>query len=182
MKRAFKYVSLVAAGTPQPLFGSTTSAIVGQVGTETTSLQSIPVADSSWFNPGDYFILNPENSTLSMRETLQVISVPDSTHIKTQNVQFTHASGVYVQLAIPCLSVFVQIKTGNTSPIFIGNNYAMAKSTGVFCLVELYQNAAGQPVNWADPQYGSVNGMKSDDYWFDGTTNGDSLLPSLTVL
>ena len=53
MKRAFKYVSLVAAGTPQPLFGSTTSAIVGQVGTETTSLQSIPVADSSIFAEKD---------------------------------------------------------------------------------------------------------------------------------
>ena len=182
MKRTFKYVALASAGTPQPLFGTTTTAAVGPRGTPGNSLQSIPVTDSSWFHDGDLIILNPENTTVAQRETLAVIGKPpDSTHIKVQGMQYSHASGVYVQLAISCLSVYVQIKTANTSPLVIGTEYNMVVSTGAKCLVVLYQNAAGQPVNFSDPIYGAVNGVKSDDYWFDGTTNGDSLLPSLTV-
>jgi hypothetical protein len=182
VKRAFKIESLVAAGTPQPLFGTTTTAIVGQVGTDLKSLQSIPVTDSSWFHDGDRILLDAANATVAQREVLQVVGTPpDGTHIKVQGVQYTHASGVYVQLAVACISVFVQVKTGNTSPLVIGNNFAMVKTTGAFCLIFLYQNAAGQPVSWSDPEYGSVNGMKTDDYWFDGTTNGDSLLPSFTT-
>ena len=182
MKRTFKFVSLVSAGTPQPLFGTTTTAACGPVGTPEKSLQSIAVADSSWFHQGDWAIINPENATVDKRERLLVESVPDGTHIKVQGMQYSHASGVYVQLAIACVSVFVQVKTANTSPLVLGTEYNMVIATGVKCFTFLYPNAAGQPVSVSDPMYGSVDGMKSDDYWFDGTTNGDSLLPSMTVL
>ena len=168
-KRTFKFVSLVAGGTPQPVFGTTTSAIVNPSQTQV----SIPVVDSSWFKVGDYIKLDPAGTN---PEQLIVQNIPDSTHIKVPFVNFKHSSGVYVQLDIVCFSVFIAAKIGNAAAINIGTQYNMVFATGVFTIVAIN---GGQ--NFEDNNYGFGNGFNSSDYWFDGTT-GDNILPSLSII
>lgn len=181
MKRSFKFVSVASATTPQPVFGTTLTAACGPVGTPEKSLQSIEVADSSWFQQSDYALIDPANSTVAKRERLLVESVPDSTHIKVQGMQYAHASGVYVQLAVVCQSVLIQAKVANTAAITIGTDPAMVVSTGVKCIYFLAQSASGQPGSFLDTNSGGADQMKTDEYWFDGTHTGDEILPSFTA-
>jgi hypothetical protein len=186
VKRTFKFVAVTAGGTPQPVFGTTTSAAIVP-NPANNPLQKIAVADSSWFHDKDWILLDPANATVAKREWLQVMTVVDSTHLNVIGpngapIQYSHNSGVYVQLAVPCLAFYVECKIGNAATIFIGTDSTMVKATGVFVLKQMAASGAGiNPSFFSDPDYGLANAMKSDDYWFDGTT-GDSILPSLTVL
>ena len=184
MKRTWQYISLVAAGTPQPVFGTTlTNAVVANPGLLGNTIDLV-VGTSVGIVNGDNIILDPLNNP----ERLLVQRVVNGTTLRCRNetglgIQFAHNAGVYVQLAIPCISIFIQMKAADTSAIVIGNSGLMNKATGQYCILTLQPTGAGvQPYNFADPTYGGLNGMVSNDYWFDGTTNGDSILPSLTVL
>jgi len=189
-KRTWGTVSLAAGGTPQPVFGTTTTAAVSAnaaLGGNSflLAVTAFPlVAGFTGFQNGDNIIVeaggtNPERFLIQ-----QVVS---STSLKLRKedgsgIQFAHASGVFVQLAIPCISVFIQCIEGNTALIYIGNTASMVKATRVGVIATLEFTASGtQPFNFADPMYGSTPGLTSDSYWFDGTT-GDKILPSLTLL
>jgi|GEM_PF-6574634 len=173
MIRTFKYVSLVSAGNPQPCFGTTLGAATlpgGQV--------SVTVADSSFFQKGD-----PVNFDVGANEErTSVFSVPDSTHIVVANLTLAHASGTYVRLSGSIAAVYIQTKDGNTSPIFIGTKSTMVKGTGVFCIAKLVQVASGSvPVDFSSTIAGFMGPLSFGEMWFDGTTNGDSILPSASV-
>lgn len=172
MIRTFKYVSLTTNGTPQPVFGTTLTAAVSP-----GSQVSVPVTDSSLFLKGD--IVNFDVG--ANEERAMVASVPDSTHIVV-NLTLAHANGTYVRLSGAVSAVYIQTADGNTSPIFIGNKSTMVKATGVGCIAKLVQVAAGNsPVDFSSTIGGFPGPLSYGEFWMDGTTNGDKILPSVSV-
>lgn len=182
MKRQFGYASLTAGGTPQPVFGSTTTAAVGPVGSRANNLQSIPVASygistNFGFRQGDWVILDPLGTH---PERLLVLAVPDLTHIKVQGVEFTHNSGVFVQLADQVFSVYIQCKPGNSGAIYIGGQ-GMSVASNVYYAELISVSASGvQPIEFSDYIGDGSNTLDTADFWFDGTT-GDKILPSFST-
>ena len=179
MKRQFAYQTLTAGGTPQPVFGTTLTAAVGPKGSRANNLQSIAVTSSAIFlnKGGDWIILDPLGAN---PERLNVLGVPDSTHIQVQGVEFTHNNGVFVQLADSVFSVYIQCQPGNTGDIYIGGQ-GMVKATGPFyALLILTSASAVQPIEFNDYVGDGMNVLDTADYWFDGTT-GDKILPSFST-
>jgi len=171
MKRSFKTVVLTTGGTPQPVFGSTTSAAVPA---SPSSPISIQVADSSWFRQGDYMLLDPKGSN---PELILIDGVPDATHVKLHYTNFSHASGVFVQLSMACYSVYIQ-PVVDAAGIYIGTSPNMVKATGAFCIKIL---PTALPNDFTDVNYGLGNVENPSNYWFDGSTS-DSILPSLSTI
>lgn len=179
MIRTFKYVALTANGTPQPVFGTvSTSAITPASPGSSTSQNtqvSIPVSDSSFFQKGDPVLVDSGAN----EELTSVFSVPDGTHIVVSNLKSAHATAIFVRLAVSASSVYIQTADGNTGPIFIGNKYNMAKATGTFCIKKLVQvAAAAQATDLNLPIAGFYGALNLGEFWFDGTTNADKILPS----
>ena len=178
MIRTFKYVALTTPGVPQPCFGTTTSAAIAPASAGTNSQVSIPVTDSSFFQPQD-----PVNVDVGVNEerTL-VVSVPDGTHIVVASLSKAHASGIFVRLTGPISAVYIQCIDGNTSAIFIGNKSTMVKATGVGCIAKLQPVASGtQPIEFDSTIAGFPGPLSYGELWFDGTTAGDKILPSASV-
>jgi len=173
MIRTFKYVALTSAGTPQPVFGTTLTAAVS-LGSQV----SVPVTDSSFFLKGDQVNFDVGAS----EETTTVFSVPDGTHIVVNALTKAHANGTYVRLSGSISAVYIQTLDGNTSAIVIGNKSTMVKATGVGCIAKLIQVAAGNsPVDFSSTIAGFPGPLSYGEFWFDGTTNGDKILPSVSV-
>lgn len=181
-QRAFKYFTIAAGGTPQPLVGTTlTAAVVAQVTVPSTSpsdaLSTLPVADSSMFLNGDWVIL--DSTGAAGEERVQVFTVPDGTHIQVKGMKSNHANGAFVRLAQLMNSVYVQAKDGNVGALFIGTSSALVKATGAFVIAKLVQVAAGvQPVEFSSTRSGLANCDDLGQLWIDGTT-ADSYLPSI---
>jgi hypothetical protein len=175
-QRAFKYFTIVAGGTPQPLVGTKlTAAVIPTDGPDTPTL--LPVVDSSIFLNGDKVILDVPSS--GIEERVRVFNVPDATHINVVQMRQSHASGIYVRLAEMVDSVYVQCLDGNTGAIFIGDRPTMVKATGVGVIKKLQLVAASaQPIDYSRPRSGVANTDDLGNYWVDGTT-GDSYLPSI---
>lgn len=187
MQRAFKYFTIVAGGTPQPLVGTKLTAAVSPApatgsqpaGSPDTPV-SLPVADSSMFLNGDRVILDIPSS--GVEENVKVFSVPDATHIKVSGIQFVHSSGIYVRLAVLINSVYVQALDGNAGALYIGTAATMVKATGVSVLAKTQLVASGvQPTEFSSTRSGLANADDLGNLWIDGTT-GDSYLPSIGQL
>jgi hypothetical protein len=188
-KRTWGFVTLAAGGTPQPVFGTTlTTAVAANplLGGNYFDLTvgAFSLIPGCGFKNGDNIILDPAGAN---PERLLIQKVVSGTVLRVRSqdgfgLQFSHAATVFVQLAIPCVSFFVQCNEGNAGKIYIGNSATMVKATGVGVIAILEFTSSGiQPFNFADPMYGSTPGLTSDSYWFDGTTS-DKILPSLTLL
>lgn len=185
MIRTFKYISLTASGTPQPVFGTKTTAAIapaGASGSQENSNQnaqvSVPVADSSIFLAGD--IVNVD--VAANEEKTTVASIPDGTHVVLSALALNHASGIFVRLSVPIAQVYVQTKDGNTGAIYIGNKYNLVRATGAFIIAKLEPVTAGvQPIELNSGISGFV-GLNSGELWFDGDTTGDKILPSFSVV
>jgi|SRR5208283_1620736 len=180
MKRTLStgYIALGATGTQQPVFGTALSAASVLPGAG-SPLVKIAVTSSAWFKANDLVLLDPLGTH---PEQLYISSVPDSTHVVVNFPQFVHSSGVWLQLAICCVGVFVQCQPGNTGAILIGTK-GVKYSTLAYGIALLEPTgAAVQPVYFADPINGLANAMKTDDYWFDGADTGDKILASCTVM
>lgn len=182
MQRTFKYFTIAAGGTPQPLIGTTTTAVI------TPSLASVfptpspvglPIADSSMFTKGDVIFVDVGAN----QEVAVVFSVPTSTLLQVTGLFKAHSSGVYVGLNIPVNSLYVQTKDGNAAAIYIGTSNSMVKATGVGVIAKLQNVSSGsQPVEFV----GSLVGLGANPYsvgqiWVDGNT-GDSYLPSFGLV
>jgi hypothetical protein len=183
-QRAFKYFSIVAGGTPQPLVGTKLTAAVAPApatgfqpaGSPDTPV-SIPVSDSSMFLNGDRVILDVPSS--GVEENVKVFSVPDSTHIQVSGIAHVHASGTYVRLAVLINSVYVQALDGNAGALYIGTQATMVKATGVFVIKKFQLVAASvEPNEFSSTRSGLANADDLGSLWIDGTT-GDSYLPSI---
>lgn len=177
-QRTFKYIPIVAGGTPQPLIGTTTTAIVGPAPDSRSPNVSIPVADSSIAVAGDYVVVD----TGAAIERVTVVKIPDATHIIVSQLANNHASGVIVRNGNTVNSVYVQTLDGNGAAIFIGNSSAMVKATGVGIIAKLQNVPLGsQPSDWSQSDAaGGMNPISLADFWVDGTT-GDQYLPSFRL-
>lgn len=180
MKRAFQYVSVVAAGTPQPVFGSTLTANVAPARNARDDLTTVAVAASLWWNPGDYMLIDPLGANPELLGPIE--GVPDATHVVVPGMRFPHASGVHAQLSISCFSVFIQTRVGNSALIYIGSSGLMNTGTGRFCICALTPvTGTSLPTFLSDMVYGLANVENPSNYWFDGAT-GDSILPSMSTM
>ena len=172
--RTFKYFSIAAGGTVQALVGTASTAAVAA-----GSNVSIPVSDSSMFLKGDYAAVD----TGANQERPRVTSVPDGTHVVVDNLSAGHASGVSVRPSLMVNSVYVQSNDGNTGALFVGNNPALVKATGVGVLKKVLFVAANSiPPDFSTADLGGFsNPVDLADFWIDGTTS-DKYLPSVTVV
>jgi hypothetical protein len=179
-KRTFQYVQVVAAGTPQPVFGSTLTAAVTPNRNLRDDLTTVTVAASLWWNPGDYILIDPLGTN---PETLGPIEgIPDATHVVVPGLRFPHPSGAFVQLSARCYSVFVQTRVGNSGLIYIGSSGLMNTTTGRYCIAALSPvTGTSLPTFLSDMVYGLANVESPSAYWMDGST-GDAVLPSLSVM
>src|SRR5277367_3283863 len=122
-QRAFKYFSIAAGGTPQPLVGTTLTAAVvppSNVKDPATALTLLPVVDSSMFLNGDWMML--DSTGAPGEERVQVFSVPNGTSIQVKGMLQPHASGAFVRLAVLTNSLYIQTLDGNTGAIYIGTS------------------------------------------------------------
>ena len=174
--RCFKYFTIVAGGTPQPLVGTTLTAALSPPSQGSSVVAA--VADSSMFMNGDYVMLDVGAS----RERASVYNVVDSTHITLANFNLAHANSTYVQLSGATFSVYIQTTTTNAGAIYLGNASTMVKATGVNCLAQLLNVGAGiQPIDFSDNRSFGGSAIQIGDYWVDGTT-GDKYLPSCGLI
>ena len=190
--KAFKYFTIQAGGTPQPLVGThltaavTTSqaAAATQTGGNLNSV-TLTVADSSMFVGAQYAnIIDP--STYATESTL-VLSAPTSTTVVVQGLQNAHPGGAYgtgswVAVGDHAQNIYVQGLDGNTGALFIGTSPRMVTGTGAFVIVKLQTVTSGtQPVDFGTSRQGLADTEATSMYWIDGTT-GDSYLPSLGLV
>lgn len=180
-QRAFKYFTITAGGTPQPLIGTlTTAAILAlPAGASPSTPVSVPVSDSSMFLKGDWVIVDNSGTP----ERAFVFGVPDGTHVQLTGLQLAHASGSTVSLSILVNNIYVQTKDGNAGAIFIGTSGSMVKASGVSVITKLQQVAVGvQPTEFSSAMSGmGLNPIDVGQIWIDGTT-ADSYLPSLGIV
>jgi hypothetical protein len=180
MLRTFKYFTITAGGTPQPLIGTTTTAAVGPVPASGNTFV-IPVADGSIFRKGDWAIIG-KPSTGEERVFVQSVSGNNVTVLAQNGLTGTYLSGAYFRLSVLINSSYVQPEDGNAGALYIGTSDVMVKATFAFCVVKLQTVAAGgQPVDFHDGRSGLANADDSGQLWVDGTT-GDSYGPTLGVM
>lgn len=179
-QRTFKYFSITAGGTPQPLLGTTTTAIVNPAPDSRSPNVNIPVADSSIAVQGDYVVVGTPAGGITERRL--VMKVPDATHITVEFLEHTFASGQIVRNGNTVNSVYVQTADGGVGAVFIGNSSTMVKATGVGVIAKLQNVPLGsQPSDWGQSDAaGGMNPITLADFWVDGTT-GDTYLPSFRL-
>jgi hypothetical protein len=190
--KAFKYYTIQAGGTPQPLIGShlTVAVTPGMVAAGKTvggnfNQVLLTVADSSMFVGGQWMnIIDPGTY---VTERVEVINCPSATTVNVQGVRFAHPGGAYgtgswVAVGDHAQNVYVQALDGNAGALYVGTSPLMVKATGVFVIVKLQLVAAGtQPYDFGTSRQGLADTEPTSQYWIDGTT-GDSYLPSLGLV
>ena len=182
MKRTFKpgYFTIAATGTAQPLAGTAVTAAVAP------SLQpvNVTVASSAIFELMDWVkLVDPSTSPIT-EETLQVIKIPDSTHVTLSKVQGEGVANAYttssfVQLSLSINNVYIETKAGNTGIIFVGSNPAVSSSTGAYGITAIGFVPAGVAPTWfSSAETMGNNPDASGDYWVVGTS-GDKYMVTL---
>lgn len=191
--RAFKYYTIQAGGTPQPVIGTyLTAAISAAAAANSQSWDkninnpvTLTVADSSMFVMGDY--VNVVDPSTYFTERGMVSSVTDSTHIKVTGILKTHPGGAYgtgawVAWGGFAQSLYVQALDGNAGALYLGAAPNMVKATGVNVIAKLQMVTSGtQPFDFSTSRQGLANAETLSQYWIDGTT-ADSYLPSLGLV
>jgi len=185
----FKQYTIAAAGTPQPLVGTTLSAAVAASPGQPVT---VAVADASpWDIYGQGFAAAFDVPVYAVfgklgasEERVRVLQVVDGTHIKVDQLAFAHANAIYVRLGAAVNSVYVQSKDGNTGNfLYIGNSPNMVKATMTYCLAKLAKVAAlSQPTEFSDTRTGAWNPGDAANCWIDGDTTGDGYVPSFGVV
>lgn len=176
MLRAFKQFSIVAAGTPQPLVSTaTTAAIVASA-----SPVNIPVGDSSLFSVNDRISIDANNLHPGLQEMKRIMTIPDATHITVPDLSFSHVSGVYVYPAYLINSLYVQTALGNTGLIYLGAQ-GMNKTGLVKVIATLFNATTGQPIDFSDARTFGPNPSNANEVWVDGTT-GDKYQPTFGIV
>lgn len=172
--RAFKYFTIATTGTAQPLIGTTLTAAVNPPGPSASQLAisdqltTLPVADSSMFLKGDWVELDSTGS--AVEERCLVFAVPDATHIQVKGMQFAHASGAFVRLAVLVNDIYVQPADGNTVAMFVGTSSALT-TAGAFAIKKLIFTASGtQPQEfYISRRAAGANPENIGQYWIVGT-------------
>ena len=138
--RAFKYYTIQAGGTPQPVIGTyLTAAVTASQAAAATSVGgdyhnpvTLTVADSSMF-VGSTWANLVDPSTYAV-ERVTVNSVPDATHVIVQGLQHAHPGGAYgtgawVALGDFAQSLYIQGLDGNTGALYVGVAPQMVKAS-----------------------------------------------------
>lgn len=189
--KAFKYFTIQAGGTPQPLIGSYLTAAVTLQQVAASQVQgglinnviTVAVADSSMFVGAQYVnIVDP--GTYATDSRVRVIAVPTSTSVTLQGMTAAHPGGAYgtgawVALGDLSQEIYVQGLDGNTGALYVGTKPQMVKASGLYVIAKVMQTASGtQPYDFSTSRQGLADTEIASQYWIDGTT-GDSYLPSL---
>lgn len=192
--QAFKYFTILAGGTPQPVIGSHLTAAVTQQQVTDSSAQgglvnnpiTVTVADSSMFIGAQYAsIVDP--TTYATDAKLRVLNVPSSTTVLLQGITLPHPGGAYgtgawIALGSFAQELYVQGLDGNSGALYIGTSPQMVKATGVSVIAKVQFVAAGvQPYDFSTSRQGLADTEALSQYWIDGTT-GDSYLPSIGLV
>ena len=171
--RTWKYVTIGAGGTPQPLMGTFTAAAI----TGSPNAQAVAFSDASQLAVGDRIMVDGGSATLKELTTITAISSNNVTAVFNN----THATSAPVHLFWPCTFVYCQGLDGNAAALFIGNKQAMVKATGVGVILKIVNVTSGnQPTEFSSSNVYGANPDNTANYWIDGTT-GDSYLPSCTM-
>ena len=189
MNYTFKKYTVAAAGTPQPLVGTTLTAATPA---SPNGAITVAVADSSpWdlygegfsakFNVPVYAVFGKLGAN---EERVPVLQVVDSTHITVAYLNLTHASGDYVRLGAAVNSVYVQSADGNTGNfLYIGNSPSMVKASMTYVIAKLAKVATGsQPTEFSDTRTFGGNPSDAANWWIDADTTGDGYSPSFGVV
>lgn len=190
MQQAFKYFTIQAAGTPQPLVGTWLTAALSvpvvnaayNPTSQTYTPVTLTVNDSSMFVGFNWLnVIDPGTFAV---ERAMILAVPSSTTVQVQGLKNAHAGGAYGTGAWVALGGFAQEVTvqgldGNTGALYVGTSPQMVKATGVFVLTKLVQTAANvEPNAIRYSQSGLAESETLSQFWIDGTT-ADSYLPSI---
>ena len=146
--KAFKYYSIQAGGTPQPVIGTYLTAAVTQnqinaanpQGGLLQNLLTLTVADSTMFTGAAYAdVVDP---TTYFTERVRVVNVPSGTTVQVQGLQKPHPGGIYgtgswVALGDFAQNLYIQAVAGNTGTLYIGTTAQMATTSGVGVIVSL---------------------------------------------
>jgi hypothetical protein len=172
--RAFKYFTIGATSTPQPLIGTALSAAVAvpiNVPDLNVALTTLPVLDSSMFSIGDWVML--DSTGVAAEERVLVFSVPNATSIKVKGMLNAHASGAFVRLAVLANDIYIQPADGNSAALYVGTSSSLSTTTGAFAIKKLLQTAGGtQPQEFYIARHGvGANPEDVGQYWIAGTLN-----------
>ena len=191
--KAFKYYTIQAGGTPQPLIGTyltvaVTPAVVNYANQAGGNLNvvTLTVADSSMFLGAQYANIT-DPGTFASERVLVLNPPPSSTTLMVQGIQNAHPGGAYgtgawVAVGDHAQNIYVQSLDGNTGALYVGTKPQMVKATGVFVIAKLVQVASGtQPLDFGTSRQGLADTEPTSQYWIDGTT-GDSYLPSIGLV
>lgn len=185
---AFKYFTIQAGGTPQPLIGThLTAALTQQQVTAANPREhnnpiTLTVSDSSMFAGFNW--LNVIDPGTFATEKAMILSVPTATTVQVQGLKNAHPGGAYgtgswVALAGFAQNIYVQGLDGNAGALYFGVSPQMVKATGVFVLAKTQAVTTGtQPYEFSTSRQGLSDTETLSQYWIDGTT-GDSYLPSI---
>lgn len=173
MIRAFKQLSIVLGGTPQPLVFTTLTAAT-LVATDSVS---VAVADSSIFRQGEYAVFGQVSTNDEERHLVR--KIVDGTHIRVNSLAIAHANGAYVRSGVALNSLYVQRDLTGLGLLYIGAQ-GLVKATFANVVATLFNSTTGQPIDFGDSRGDSTNAGDASDWWIDGTT-GDKYLPSFGV-
>lgn len=175
--RAFKYFTIGATNTAQPLIGTTLStAVPAPILFSPDALTTLTVVDSSMILAGDPVDL--DSTAAASEERVYVFKVVDATHIQVKGMQFAHANGAFVRLGAMANDIYIQPKDGNTQSLFAGTSSA-SKIDGTLAIKQLVKVAAASQANdfYINRGTGSGNPEALSQYWIVGT-NPDQYLAS----
>lgn len=188
---AYKYLTIQAGGTPQPLIGTWLTAAVTQPQINASqpaqnnlanNVVTLTVSDTSMFASANYAVVTDPSTFVA--EKVRLGAVLTTTTMTVLGLQKTHPGGAYgtgawVGVGDLCQNIYVQAKDGNTGALFIGANPRMVTSTGLYMIAKIQSVTSGtQPYEFSTSRQGAVDTEVAGQFWIDGTT-GDSYLPSL---
>jgi hypothetical protein len=179
--------SVTLAGTAQPLFGTTTTAVINPTPDPHTgffdprsqaSTGTVAITSIQYFRVGDYIVVGPAGGPYDSASitSITVGSSPAGT-IGVKGLTKSHASGEWVILCKPCAAVTVTFNT-TTAILYIAEDNTVA-STSLTLIDQIPAQAATSTYHW---QYGAsniVNALDTSHLWVLGT---GAIIPSLLLI
>lgn len=163
MIRSWGLVALT--GVAQPWFGDVTTASVGLA--PHNGQIAVPVASTTRYRAGDRIILEPETANQDIF-LVDGIKAGGTTvllcHSEGDAPTHVHASGVILQLSIPCMDVIIQ--SNAAAAVWLGpDNTVTAAGGSAFFRVD---PTPSTPFRLAG-SIGGSNNVRSSDGWMIGT-------------
>lgn len=179
MLKTFKYYTITAGGTPQPLLGTTLTTALAAYSGENDQL--VTVGDTSMFFNGSWATFDSGSN----EERGLVDKIVSSTQMRVKFLKLAHAATVTVRLSISVNQIYVQTVDGAAGALFLFNGPAttvFASSTGVGMVAKLLNvPASSPPIDFGSVVGTCMDANNTDYWWVDGTT-ADKYLVTLGII